>query len=408
MPDTAGPIQGLKKRMTFKDTLFKVTGRKKKNQEENQRASTQSTASTTSEASTATAASTATTTTTTPGTPTFASLPPTREKYCTLRLSDDLAISIGDAFDPNPKATLEDAPRFDYGPIRWPKFIRLLLVFPAIIPEEPLETLVFHADLHEVPFQMLKYEAGETMRTMHLNGMKTTVHQGLYDALLAVRDRSKKRAFTVLWVDEVCVNQADTVERDAHARLKRDIVAACTGKTAVDSALNANFKRGRADRRSVEVERAESSRQSTGQPARQTRRHLSNASELSGTTAADPLSRAQSRAQSIGASSVKTTERIRAISDTSDSDSSDSKGKAPAKSRKSSREQSAGGSIQSREGRRPRTSISFDIPKHPRGDVDDDDDSEGGGEGEGEHSDAAVASDASPERHYTVMKSQPL
>ncbi|KAM0272835.1 hypothetical protein ACHAQH_008571 [Verticillium albo-atrum] len=405
MPDSGGPVQGLKKRMTFKDTLLKVTGRKKKQQqEENQRASTQSTVSTASdasEASTASAASTATTATTTPGAPTFSSLPPTREKYCTLRLSDDLAISIGDAFDPNPKATLEDASRFEYGLIRWPKFIRLLLVFPAIIPEEPLETLVFHADLHEVPFQMLKYEPGDTMRTMHLNGMQTTVHQGLYDALLAVRDRSKKRAFTVLWVDEVCVNQADSVERDAHARLKRDIVAACTGKTAVDSALNANFKRGRADRRSLEVDRAESSRQSTGQPARQTRRHLSNASELSGTTAADPLSRAHSRAQSVGASSVKTTERIRAISDTSDSDSSDDKGKAPAKSRKSSREQSAGGSMQSREGCRARRSISFGVPKHPRveddGDGNDDDDS-----------DAAVASDGSPDRHYTVMKSQPL
>ncbi|RXG41257.1 hypothetical protein VDGE_10521 [Verticillium dahliae] len=397
------PIKGLNKRMTFKDTLFKVTGRRKKNPEDNQRASTQSTTSTATNASEASAASAATIANLVipaSDTPIFAALPPTREKYCTLRLSDDLAISIGDAFDPNPKATLDDAPRFEYGLIRWPKFIRLLLVFPAIIPEEPLETLLFHADLHEVPFQMLKYEAGDLLRTMHLNGMQTTVHQGLYDALLAMRDRSKRRNFTVLWVDEVCVNQADPVERDAHARLKRDIVAACTGKTAVDSALNANFKRGRADRRSLEVDGAESSRQSTGQPARQTRRHLSNASELSGTTAADPLSRAHSRAQSVGASSVKTTERIRAISDSSDTESPDDKGKAPAKSRKSSREQSAGGSMQSREGRRARRSISFDVPRHPR--------AEDGYGSNGDDSDAAATSDASPDINYAVMKSQPF
>lgn len=425
---TDGTMPPIKKRMSFGQKLSKMTGlsrNKDKDQpkkdaqpkaDDPQRSSTMSNASTTSEASNAsTAASEAST-----ATSAAPSLPPTREKYCTLRLAEDFAITIGDAFEPNPKSSLQDSWVFSYGPIRWPKFLRLLLVFPAVYPGEPLETLIFHADLHEVPFRMLKYDRAADHSWMHINGMKKLVSRGLHDALVAVRERARNNAYTVLWIDELCINQDDPVERDAHVRLKRDIVAACTGKTAVDSALNANFKRGRASRRSVEAERAESSSQ---QQQSQTQlqpqntppsayqrtapgrgRNTSNASDLSGSTEIALSSRWQSRAQSVA--SMRTTERI-GPSDSEgsgssgtddddgdgddDEDRADAKGKKPLKARKPRNLDISPRRHRSPrpESRPPRVSLTFDEPKPPRSDSDD--------------------SLAKPrEKPYHVMKSQPL
>lgn len=418
MPGTEAPIAPPKKRMSFSQKLSKITsGLRHKDataaahkddhhKDDAQRSSTMSNASTTSEASNAsTAASEASTTTSTAP----SMLPPTREKYCTLRLAEDFAITIGDGFEPNPKGSLADAWDFQYGPIRWPKFLRLLLVFPAVYPGEPLETLIFHADLHEVPFRMLKYDHGDGDSWMHVNGMKKLVSRGLHEALIAVRERAQKNAYTVLWIDELCCNQDDPVECSAHLRLKRDIVAACTGKTAVDSALNANFKRGRRSRRSVEADRAESSQNGSGQEQKDTpqqngsggnggtpsayqrsgrSRNVSNASDLSGSTEIALSSRWQSRAQSVA--SMRTTERIgpsdseggsAASSGTDEDDDQDLKGKQPVKYLSDERK------LSPRRARSPRLSLTFDAPKPP---LDD---------GLKKHR---------GERTYHVMKSQPL
>ncbi|KAH7375420.1 hypothetical protein B0T11DRAFT_9456 [Plectosphaerella cucumerina] len=390
MPNSEDPRQAVKKRMSFSQKFSKLTGigRNRDKEEKHhshdrsssgnaskddaQRSSTLSNASTTSEASTvSTAPSEAST-----ATSVAHSLPPTREKYCTLRLTDDLAITIGDAFEPNPKSTLDDAWDFAYGPIRWPKFLRLVLVFPAVYPGEPLETLLFHADLHEVPFRMLKYERGDEDRMMHVNGMKRLVSRGLHDALIAVRERARGNSYTVLWLDELCVNQDDPVERDAHVRLKRDIVSACVGKTAVDSALNANFKRGREGRVSVDATDSDQQpQQHQPMPSAYQRprgRNTSNASDLSGSTEIALSSRWQSRAQSVA--SMRTTERIgpsdsegssNSATDDDEADDADEdrKGKKPEKVSRRSRKRSPRRFKSPNPGSKPpRISLTFDTP----------------------------------------------
>lgn len=416
MPDSGGPMKAFKKRMSFSQKLPKVFRSKDKEAKDDPHKSTISEASATSEASNASTNQSAADSTATGSV--AASIPPTKEKYCTLRLSEDMAISIGDSFEPNPKCELDDASYFDYGPIRWPKFLRLLLVFPAINAGEPLESLIFHADLHEVPFQMLKYDQGDDVHPLHVNGMKKLVSKGLYDALYAIRERARGRAYSVLWVDEVCVNQEDPREVDAHVRLKRDITAACTGKTAVDSAFNANFKqRGRSGRRS---ERGESSRkhsrqQDSGPSGGRLTRHTSNASDMSGSTEIALSSRWQSRAQSVA--SIRTTERIGPDSDsehgshssTDDTDASDEendrvtaeekkkwKGKAPAISPPPPHvaSRSRGGSSAA-DAKPPRISISFETPKPPRAEPESDDAGKG-------------VDGESDDKSYHVMKSQPL
>ncbi|KAH6692182.1 hypothetical protein F5X68DRAFT_273524 [Plectosphaerella plurivora] len=412
MPNSEDPRQAVKKRMSFSQKFSKFTGigrhrdKEEKHHDTNtthkddaQRSSTLSNASTTSEASNAsTAASDAST-----ATSVAHSLPPTREKYCTLRLTDDLAITIGDAFEPNPKSTLDDAWDFAYGPIRWPKFLRLVLVFPAVYPGEPLETLLFHADLHEVPFRMLKYDRGDEDRMMHVNGMKRLVSRGLHDALIAVRERARGNSYTVLWLDELCINQDDPVERDAHVRLKRDIVAACTGKTAVDSALNANFKRGREGRVSVDATDSDQQAHQQHQPTpsayqRPRGRNTSNASDLSGSTEIALSSRWQSRAQSVA--SMRTTERIgpsdsegssNSASDDDDADDEDRKGKKPERSSRRSRKRSPRRLKSPKPGSvAPRLSLTFDTPRPLRDDFDD------------------LDLKKEREKPYHVMKSQPL
>lgn len=421
MPNSEDPRQAVKKRMSFSQKFSKLTGigrhrdkedhhndtNSNNNKNDAQRSSTLSNASATSDASNAsTAASDASTATSVA--PSL--LPPTREKYCTLRLTDDLAITIGDAFEPNPKSTLDDAWDFAYGPIRWPKFLRLVFVFPAVYPGEPLETLLFHADLHEVPFRMLKYDRGDEDRMMHVNGMKRLVSRGLHDALIAVRERARGNSYTILWLDELCINQDDPVERDAHVRLKRDIVAACTGKTAVDSALNANFKRGREGRASVDATDSDQQQQTHHQPApsayqRTARgRNTSNASALSGSTEITLSSRWQSRAQSVA--SMRTTERIgpsdsegegsnNSASDEdedADADAEHRKGKNPERSSRRSRDRSPRRYKSPKPNSDPpRLSLTFDTPR-PLPD----------------HFDDLSLKEKEREKPYHVMKSQPL
>jgi len=145
-------------------------------------------------------------------------------KYRILKLNENLSLSIGDSIESNPDPNTTCS-KFEYGQIRYPKQVRLLLVLPAFDPDEPLETLLFHADLGEVPFQALSLHSGGAAKTatLHCNGKGLAVTEKAHSALLSVRNLGDVKAISIVWVHDICVNPADPREREAHLRLFRDI-----------------------------------------------------------------------------------------------------------------------------------------------------------------------------------------
>jgi hypothetical protein len=152
------------------------------------------------------------------------------QKYMTLKLNDRLNVSIGDSFDTNMLNRADTSSvnmKFEYGPIRSPKKIRLLLILPAFDQDEPLETILFHAELKEVPFQAISYSSDDLFgsKVMHCNGRGMKVTENLYSALLSMRSLGDARSLSIIWANEVCTNHADIREREDQVRLINDIFA---------------------------------------------------------------------------------------------------------------------------------------------------------------------------------------
>lgn len=147
------------------------------------------------------------------------------DKYPVLKLNEHLAVSIGDSFEANPSSLVEATARFEYGKTRHPKAIRLLLIFPAAHHNDVLETIMFHAELDEVPFQVLSHTNPDKRRIewMHCNGRGLAVSESMYQALLDVRNVAEPDAFSIIWVEAVCIDQDDVHDREKHLRLVRDI-----------------------------------------------------------------------------------------------------------------------------------------------------------------------------------------
>ncbi|KAF4986100.1 hypothetical protein FDECE_16124 [Fusarium decemcellulare] len=147
------------------------------------------------------------------------------ERYQILKLDTNLSVSIGDSFEANPGSEVTNIPKFEYGPIRYPKMIRLLLILPAVHDDEPLETIMFHADPREIPYQALSCASNDRKETklMHCNGRGLAVSETVYSALVNIRNLGDRKIFSTVWADAVCINQADMQEREAHLRLCKDI-----------------------------------------------------------------------------------------------------------------------------------------------------------------------------------------
>ncbi|KAL2694258.1 hypothetical protein Neosp_000833 [[Neocosmospora] mangrovei] len=147
------------------------------------------------------------------------------ERYQILKLDTNLSVSIGDSFEANPGSEVTNIPKFEYGPIRYPKMIRLLLILPATYDDEPLETIMFHADPREIPYQALSCASNDRKQTrlMHCNGRGLSVTETVYSALLNIRNLGDRKIFSTVWTDAVCINQADMQERESHLRLCKTI-----------------------------------------------------------------------------------------------------------------------------------------------------------------------------------------
>jgi Heterokaryon incompatibility protein (HET) len=90
-----------------------------------------------------------------------------------------------------------------------------------------------HFSLHSLAteYNALSYTwgAGTSSKTIWLNDKTFLIHDNLYIALQHLRDESRE---LLLWIDAICINQADDIEKARQVQLMRQIYAA-SAETAV-------------------------------------------------------------------------------------------------------------------------------------------------------------------------------
>ncbi|KAE9379554.1 HET-domain-containing protein, partial [Stipitochalara longipes BDJ] len=106
------------------------------------------------------------------------------------------------------------ATRFIYRPLSHSsKDVRLLLLLSSKNFGDPVVCELKHSSLEEAPqYEALSYVWGETNASepIQLHGQEVTVRQNLLDALRHLRcDRER-----TLWVDAICIDQENVLERN--------------------------------------------------------------------------------------------------------------------------------------------------------------------------------------------------
>ncbi|KAK5659663.1 hypothetical protein OQA88_871 [Cercophora sp. LCS_1] len=106
-----------------------------------------------------------------------------------------------------------------------PNHIRLLRLHPAPHIASPLECTLFETKLNTTPYEALSYTWGSPTPTSSISLSSTTIPSttNLCAALRALRKRNEPR---ILWVDAICINQADLVEQGAQVRMMWEIYKA--------------------------------------------------------------------------------------------------------------------------------------------------------------------------------------
>lgn len=121
---------------------------------------------------------------------------------------------------------------YTYSPLP-PNSIRLLRLHPAPI-DSPISCELHTARVEElendpVPFVRAKYEAvsyvwgevnGQTLREIECHGRAMKVTPNLHDALTQLCQRTERRT---LWIDAVCINQGDNIEKSQQLGFMRAI-----------------------------------------------------------------------------------------------------------------------------------------------------------------------------------------
>jgi hypothetical protein len=117
--------------------------------------------------------------------------------------------------------------RFKYDPLSQSagtETIRLIKLLPGEA-FAPIECTIFHIPLSQAylhPYEALSYCWGDqtSKQAIMSNGMCIEVTFNLFTALYYLRRKDEPR---ILWVDAICINQADLQERNHQVTLMRDI-----------------------------------------------------------------------------------------------------------------------------------------------------------------------------------------
>jgi hypothetical protein len=111
-----------------------------------------------------------------------------------------------------------------YQAIVLPNQIRLLVLEPkGQTPSHTIALSLSAYPLDQAPcFEALSYEWGAKSNSAQIlvNGNNMTVGQNLHNALVKLRDDTTRRT---LWIDAICINQQDNLEKSQQIPLMRDI-----------------------------------------------------------------------------------------------------------------------------------------------------------------------------------------
>ena len=103
-----------------------------------------------------------------------------------------------------------------------PNEIRLLILNPGL-PDEPIECFLEHYSVNQAKkYQALSYAWGDIrdVSSIQVDGCPFQVSRNLKDFLVSYRTNN---ACPVLWIDAVCINQHDILERNAQIRLMKRV-----------------------------------------------------------------------------------------------------------------------------------------------------------------------------------------
>jgi len=96
--------------------------------------------------------------------------------------------------------------------------IRLAVLHAAGISSTIRITLATAAFADRPRYEALSYTRGrpDVLKGIELNGVRVDIRENLWDALVNLRDAREDR---VLWIDAICINQADVEERNRQVEL---------------------------------------------------------------------------------------------------------------------------------------------------------------------------------------------
>lgn len=132
--------------------------------------------------------------------------------------------------------------------------IRLLRLLPSTGKTDPIQCEIFDTILDEataLPYEALSYVWGNTQdgRVIEVGQSTLRIGRNLFEALQALRASSPTASRTI-WVDAICINQADVTERAQQVRIMWKIYSGATrttvwlGPADADSDLTmSNFSR---------------------------------------------------------------------------------------------------------------------------------------------------------------------
>ena len=119
-------------------------------------------------------------------------------------------------------------PTYTYSPmLEGSGNIRLLIILPNKNEDSPICCQLFHYPLQEGEnhlYEALSYTWGSPVEKKHIivNECDFEVTANLYSALKCLRNRTLTR---IIWIDAICINQSDLVERRNQIRLMAEIYA---------------------------------------------------------------------------------------------------------------------------------------------------------------------------------------
>jgi len=96
--------------------------------------------------------------------------------------------------------------------------IRLVILEPGS-EDDPITCRLFHAELGHQDYEALSYEWGDASSTdpeITIDHTEVRIRQNLHDALWNLRLENDERC---LWIDSMCINQSDVLERNHQVEL---------------------------------------------------------------------------------------------------------------------------------------------------------------------------------------------